>query len=87
VRTAAAREHSGVPSMASTLQRRGSMIACPDCENARSVRALALDDNLWTHLLTLALPLLIIAAISLLLHRGAGPVAETARPEGTRDDQ
>jgi hypothetical protein len=62
------------------------MFACPDCENARSVRALALSDNLWTHLVILALPVLIIAAISVLLYRGAEPLAGRDR-KAAADDQ
>jgi hypothetical protein len=58
------------------------MLACPDCENARVVRALALGDDLWTHLVTLSLPVLIIAAISLLLYRRGGVLAEHAGPKG-----
>jgi hypothetical protein len=61
------------------------MIACPDCENTRAVRALALDDHLWTHLVTLALPVLIIAAISLLLYRATDPLPE-ATSKGTADE-
>jgi hypothetical protein len=58
------------------------MLACPDCENARAVRALALGDDLWTHLVTLALPVLIIAAISLLLYRRGEPLTEHAGSKG-----
>jgi hypothetical protein len=58
------------------------MLACPDCENARAVRALALDEDLWTQLATLALPVLIIAAISLLLYRRGGALPEHAGPKG-----
>jgi hypothetical protein len=49
------------------------MLACPDCQNARAARALALDDQLWSNLVTLALPILIIVAVSLVLYRGGEP--------------
>jgi hypothetical protein len=63
------------------------MIACPDCENTRAVRAMALDDHLWTHLVTLALPVLIIAAISLLLYRVTDRLPQRATRKDTADER
>lgn len=46
------------------------LLACPNCETARVVRASILQDaHFWTYLLMMAVPLLLIAAVSALLYR------------------
>lgn len=62
------------------------MLACPDCENSRAARALVLDDDFWMNLGTLALPLLVIMALSLALYRGAGSPLSNMQ-EGKSDDR
>jgi hypothetical protein len=52
-------------------------LACPNCETARQVRASIREDgHFWSYLLMMALPLLLIAAVSALLYRVGLPERE-----------
>jgi hypothetical protein len=62
------------------------MIACPDCESSRAVRALVLGDNFWTNLAMLALPLLVILAVSVGLYRALDALSDLGRAKGSGHD-
>jgi hypothetical protein len=44
------------------------LLACPDCNTARVVRTTVLEQNFWTNLYWISLPLLVLAVISALLY-------------------
>lgn len=46
-----------------------SAFACPDCSTARVVRASVLGEGFWSHLLMVAVPFLLLGALSALLYR------------------
>ena len=53
------------------------MLACPRCSTTDAVRAAVFGDGFWTTLGLLLLPVLIITAIAVLLHR----IGATGEPE------
>ncbi|HEY8945995.1 MAG TPA: hypothetical protein VIM73_17120 [Polyangiaceae bacterium] len=59
----------GVSTLASLLFVGSPALACPNCATARVVRASVFDDNFWTRLILVSLPLLVLAALILLLYR------------------
>jgi uncharacterized BrkB/YihY/UPF0761 family membrane protein len=59
----------GVSMMAPVLLLTGAAQACPNCPTARAVRASVFDDNFWTYLTLITLPLLVLAVVSFLLYR------------------
>jgi len=59
----------GVTMLAPVLLLSGVAQACPNCPTARAVRASVFDDNFWTHLTLITLPLLVLAVVSFLLYR------------------
>jgi hypothetical protein len=61
------------------------MLACPDCSTSRLVRASVLDDRFWTNVAALALPLLVLALISVLLHRIGEPRGRGTAEEVSHD--
>jgi hypothetical protein len=72
----------GVSMMAPVLFLSGVAQACPNCRTARAVRATVFDDNFWTHLTFITLPLLVLAVVAFLLYRIG---LERPRPARTRN--
>jgi len=60
------------------------VLACPDCDTSRLVRAAAFDERFWTNLAALALPLLVLAVLCSLLNRIGAP--RTPRTGARRRD-
>jgi len=61
--------------------------ACPDCSVARVVRASVFDGGFATHLLLIALPLLVLTVICALLYRIGRPVASAQRAPVIRSQE
>jgi hypothetical protein len=54
-------------------------LACPDCSVSRVVRASVFDGSFGTHLWLIALPLVVLAAICVLLYRIGRPAGRAER--------
>jgi hypothetical protein len=46
-----------------------SALACPNCSTARVVRASVLGEGFWSHLVMVAVPFLLLGALSAALYR------------------
>lgn len=66
--------------VAAPLLVAGAALACPDCETARVVRASIWDEHVWSYLLMMVLPFLLIGTVSALLHRVGLPRRDMAPP-------
>jgi len=62
-------------------------LACPDCSLTRTVRASVFDGTFGTHLLLIALPLLVLTAICVLLYRIDLRSAPPERPRVFRSQE
>ncbi|MCU1280107.1 MAG: hypothetical protein JWM53_3653 [bacterium] len=44
-------------------------IACPDCQPGRAARAWIVGDHFWSHLAIALAPFVVVAALTLYIHR------------------